>query len=55
MKRNHRDGQNVLYYDASCRWVADASFKTLYNQPAMQTFWGNAWSSYVDTYLDKAN
>jgi prepilin-type N-terminal cleavage/methylation domain-containing protein len=52
---NHNDGQNVLYYDGSVVWVGDAGFRRLYGLPAFQTYWGNAWAAYVDTFLDKAN
>lgn len=48
---NHRNGQNVLYYDGSCRWVADPNFAVCYSYP--QSFHGNAWNAYVDTHLDR--
>lgn len=49
--RAHASGQNVLYWDGSCRWRGDQDFKVCYGYG--QLFWGNAWYQYIDDYLDK--
>jgi len=51
--RAHSGGQNVLYYDGSCRWKGDENFKACYSYG--QLYWGNAWYQYIDNYLDKGN
>ncbi len=50
--RNHPNGENVLYYDGSCRWHQDVNHQTCYSYP--QPYWGNAWYEYVANVLDKA-